>query len=285
MQEPSTLSAEPTLETKSRHVRFQEHWRNDERPIWGRKAAFQITRGKSQLPSPKRSSGSYVSITALCHFSLFDCSHHTAISAPFLSFPEKKGSRCGGLFQSDGNFQCQPPNFCVRIFRAGRIVGSGLALRRNKMVQFTGGCSCGDVRYTILDTPMFTHACHCRHCQIYTASAFVVHSPIETTNFVLNCGDLMETTGPSGSGGGHTIKRCGRCGDQIYSHISNNSKIAVLKTTTLDEANRFPPQAHIYVQSKLNWVELGETIPQFDEFYDREEMYPTESLARRKAVE
>lgn len=152
-------------------------------------------------------------------------------------------------------------------------------------MRFKGGCSCGELRYTIFEEPMFTHACHCRLCQRYTASAFVVHSPVEMTNFKLDSGELVQTPGPSGSGGGHTINRCKNCCDQIYSHAFNNPKIAVLKTTTLDQPNQFPPQAHIYVQTKLHWVELNDTVPQFDEFYDREEMYSSESLARRKKVE
>ena len=52
------------------------------------------------------------------------------------------------------------------------------------MEKHKGGCSCGDVRYHITDEPLFTHACHCKLCQRYTASAFVVHSLIEASNFV-----------------------------------------------------------------------------------------------------
>ena len=153
------------------------------------------------------------------------------------------------------------------------------------MSKYPGGCTCGNITYTILDDPIFTHACHCTLCQRYTASAFVVHSPIETTNFILKSGSLTNTPGPSGSGKGHTIKRCSNCGDQIYSYFRSNEMIAVLKTTTLDDPNRFPPQAHIYVKSKLKWLELGSSIPKFEEHYDRNEMYPKESLERRRKVE
>ena len=52
------------------------------------------------------------------------------------------------------------------------------------MAKHYGRCSCGEVQYHITDEPMFTHACHCKLCQRYTASAFVVHSIIETENFL-----------------------------------------------------------------------------------------------------
>ena len=120
------------------------------------------------------------------------------------------------------------------------------------MTNLTGKFSCGSVKYSILGEPIFTYACHCRLRQRYTASAFLVHSPIEMSNFSLDQGDLVTTPGPSGSSGGHFIKRCKNCSNQIYSHFFGNSKVALLKTTTLDEANRFPPQAHIYVKNKLS---------------------------------
>lgn len=152
------------------------------------------------------------------------------------------------------------------------------------MGEYSGGCSCGEVRYTILEEPIFTHACHCSLCQKFTASAFVIHSPIETTNFVLNSGKLTETPGPSGSGEVHTVKRCLNCYDQILSHIHGNDRITVLKTSTLDDANRFPPQAHIYTKNKLKWLKLSGPIPQFEEYYDREKVYSPESFERRNKV-
>ena len=115
------------------------------------------------------------------------------------------------------------------------------------MEKHEGGCSCGDVRYHITDEPLFTHACHCKLCQRYTASAFVVHSLIEANNFVVDKGKLITTVGPSGSGSGHSIQRCERCGDQVFSHFAaiGTDQILVFKTTTLDNAESFPPLAHI----------------------------------------
>ena len=154
------------------------------------------------------------------------------------------------------------------------------------MAKHYGRCSCGEVQYHINDEPMFTHACHCKLCQRYTASAFVVHSNIEAENFVVEKGNLITTVGPSGSGSGHSIKRCAAWGDQIFSYFGLNGtdKILVFKTTTLDDAEQFPPQAHIYTKSKLSWVALGTEIPCFDEFYDRDKIYPKRSLERRSRL-
>jgi hypothetical protein len=92
----------------------------------------------------------------------------------------------------------------------------------------------------------------------------------------------VTTVGPSGSGSGHSIKRCEKCGDQIYSHFAvlGTDQLIVLKTTTLDDAESFPPLAHIFTKSKLSWVELGTDIPSFEEFYDRDKIYSKRSLER-----
>ena len=149
---------------------------------------------------------------------------------------------------------------------------------------FWGGCSCESVRYTISDKPIFTQACHCSLCRRYTASAFIVHSFIETAKFKLETGQLFETDGPTGSGKGQKVSRCKVCADQVYSVFNRvRGKITSLKTTTLDQADEFPPQAQIFTKNKLSWVQLGD-IPAYDEYYNFNETLSTESLKRWKAT-
>lgn len=49
--------------------------------------------------------------------------------------------------------------------------------------------------------------------------------------------------------------------------------------------NRVRPDVHIYTKTKMHWVNLDEEIGRgakiFDEFYDAEEVWSDESLARR----
>ena len=111
------------------------------------------------------------------------------------------------------------------------------------------------------------------------------HSAIETENFELLYGNTMTTVGPAGSDGGHTITRCKTCGDPIYRHFLGNKKVLVLKTKSLDNADQYLPQSHIFTRSKLNWVVLGKDIPAFDEVLDREKLYTAESLERRSQME
>src|SRR5258708_12271527 len=47
-------------------------------------------------------------------------------------------------------------------------------LREDKMAEMTGGCLCGQVRYTANADPVFVGVCHCTHCQKQTGTAFSV---------------------------------------------------------------------------------------------------------------
>ena len=41
---------------------------------------------------------------------------------------------------------------------------------KNKIL--TGGCICGEVKYKLTETPLFTQACHCKDCKILTGSSY-----------------------------------------------------------------------------------------------------------------
>jgi hypothetical protein len=145
---------------------------------------------------------------------------------------------------------------------------------------YSGGCSCGGVRYTLLDEPMFTHCCHCHLCQQITGSAFITNTLIEGSNFKITSGQPASFSGASGSGRNHTIKRCPNCGDPIVSYFGDTEHLAVVKAGTLDDLNLASPQAHVFVDTKVEWLELPSDTPAFEDFYDFEKTWPETSFKR-----
>ena len=73
-------------------------------------------------------------------------------------------------------------------------------------------------------------------------------------------------------------------GTVIYTASTRFPKL-ILRPGTLDDPNVATPQAHIWVRRKQSWVTLPPGIPQFKEQYDRETVWPAESLARLRAAE
>ncbi len=150
---------------------------------------------------------------------------------------------------------------------------------------FDGGCACGEVRYRLTSRPMFVHCCHCRWCQRESGGAFALNAMIEADRVVLLRGapDLVPT--PSESGKGQKFWRCPTCRVALWSNYAGSGDaVRFVRVGTLDEPDRLPPDIHIFTQSKQPWVVLPPATPAVPEFYDREKIWPQESLDRRAAL-
>lgn len=150
-------------------------------------------------------------------------------------------------------------------------------------VGLDGGCACGAVRYRMIRKPMFVHCCHCRWCQRESGAAFALNAMVETDCVTLLKGSPGAVPTPSQSGEGQTFFRCPTCRVALWSHYSGaGDAIAFIRVGTLDDPDRCPPDVHIYTASKQPWVILPAETPAFEEYYRRSEVWPAESLERRK---
>ena len=148
-----------------------------------------------------------------------------------------------------------------------------------------GGCTCGAVRYRMTSKPMFVHCCHCRWCQRETGASFALNAMIEADRVVLLRGSPEAVDTPSESGKGQKIVRCPDCHMALWSNYAGAADaLHFVRVGTLDEPDRFTPDVHIYTASKQPWVVLSPGTPAFEEYYDRNELWPEESLARRRAA-
>lgn len=149
---------------------------------------------------------------------------------------------------------------------------------------FEGGCACGAVRYRLASRPMFVNCCHCTECQRQTGSAFVINAIIETDRIQLLAGKPEPVAVPTGSGNPHDIYRCPKCQGAVWSDYGRRPKLRFVRVATLDEPGRLPPEAFIYLGTKLPWVQLPGNIPAFEEYYDLKTLWPAASLERRRAI-
>ena len=148
-----------------------------------------------------------------------------------------------------------------------------------------GGCTCGAVRYRMTSKPMFVHCCHCRWCQRETGASFALNAMIEADRVVLLRGSPEAVDTPSESGKGQKIVRRPDCHMALWSNYAGAADaLHFVRVGTLDEPDRFTPDVHIYTASKQPWVVLSPGTPAFEEYYDRNELWPEESLARRRAA-
>jgi hypothetical protein len=142
-----------------------------------------------------------------------------------------------------------------------------------------GGCACGAVRYRLTSEPLFVHCCHCLNCQRQTGSAFVVNVLIEADRVEVVEGDPQPVAAPRDDGTSQLIWRCPTCQVALFSRYTS-PKVRFVRAGTLDDPSSVAPDVHIFTRSKLPWVELPESVPAVDIYYDMNKLWPQESLER-----
>ena len=148
----------------------------------------------------------------------------------------------------------------------------------------TGKCGCGAVRYQMATRPIVVHCCHCNECQRQTGSAFVLNAIIETEHVAVD-GPVREVTVPTPSGKGQVITRCRDCGVAVFSsYLSRQGKLRYIRVGTLDVPASCPPDVHIFASSKLPWLDLGDEVPVYEEFYTFADVFSDEAMARWQAL-
>ncbi len=170
---------------------------------------------------------------------------------------------------------------------SGRPLGLTVcpAMTNSSSFPADGGCDCKTVRYRMETAPLFVHCCHCRWCQRESGASFALNAMIEGDR-VTQLGsepELIDT--PSDSGLGQKIARCPQCRVAVWSNYAGSGPVVkFVRVGTLDNPDLLPPDIHIFTQSKQPWISLSGGVPEVPEYYDREEHWPAESLARREKI-
>jgi hypothetical protein len=152
---------------------------------------------------------------------------------------------------------------------------------KQEAAEHVGGCGCGAVRYRMSANPMFVHCCHCHWCQRETGTAFALNALIEADRVTMLQGEPEPVMTPSNSGKGQKIWRCPECRVALWSNYAGMGDLVnFVRVGTLDQADRLPPEIHIFTSSKQPWVVIPAEHAAVDEYYDKRRYWPKESLAR-----
>jgi hypothetical protein len=152
---------------------------------------------------------------------------------------------------------------------------------KTKPVKLEGRCACGAIRYELTDQPLIVHACHCRDCQRITGSAFVINLWMENQNVRLTAGKPKRFALKGGSGQGHDVFFCGKCGTYVWSKYHGAPGDArFVRAGTLDKKHTFNPDVHVFTRSKAPWLELPKDAPAFKTFYKFDQVWSAESRER-----
>jgi hypothetical protein len=128
---------------------------------------------------------------------------------------------------------------------------------------------------------MFVHCCHCRSCQRETGASFALNALIEANRVETLGGSPEPVLTPSNSGKGQTIWRCPECRVAVWSHYAGFGKrVHFIRVGTLDDPDVLSPDVHIFTRSKQPWVQIDDGIPAVEVYYDKDKLWPANSLER-----
>ena len=130
---------------------------------------------------------------------------------------------------------------------------------------------------------MVTHCCHCLNCQRQTGSAFVINLLIEADRVELLAGDPRAVDVPRDDGSSQRIFRCPTCQVAVFSEYGR-PELRYVRAGTLDRPSGVTPDVHIFTRSKLSWITIPDSAPTFPVYYDRDALWPADSLRRLDAI-
>lgn len=129
--------------------------------------------------------------------------------------------------------------------------------------------------------PLFVHCCHCRWCQRESGASFALNAMIESERLISLGAEPDVVHTPSESGQGQRIARCPKCRGAVWSNYAGAGPvIRFVRVGTLDNPDLLPPDVHIFTASKQPWVFFQPGVPVVLEYYEREKLWPPDSLAR-----
>ncbi len=129
------------------------------------------------------------------------------------------------------------------------------------MKKIKGACRCGKFTYELNKPPVYAAYCHCTECRLRNSSP--------CTSFIMGLVNCLVVAGEhdlysEASGSDSTLDhhRCSCCGTVLYTRVNKLENIVAIPSATLIDESVFQPVEHLWVQSKLPWLEINDGLPQ-----------------------
>ena len=138
-------------------------------------------------------------------------------------------------------------------------------------VPFSGGCTCGAIRYECSAEPAFSWNCHCRDCQRASGSAFcpVLYVP-RTALTITGEGKYYDVKAESGN----NVSRgfCSQCGSPVFIQAELVPHLQGLWAASLDNPSLFQPQVHVWTDCAQPWDYMTPALAKIGKAPNAEQM-------------
>ncbi|HSC84161.1 MAG TPA: GFA family protein [Pseudomonas sp.] len=125
----------------------------------------------------------------------------------------------------------------------------------------TGGCHCGQLRYAFSGPLRDIAHCHCSICRRTSGGIVTTWITLPLASFHWSYGQ----PGEYASSASCTRYFCRGCGCQLALFTTHSPGTLDVTVATLDEVAQVPADRHIWVGSRLPWLQLDPQLPEEDE--------------------
>ncbi len=132
----------------------------------------------------------------------------------------------------------------------------------DKTIPITGGCCCGDVRHEATGQSVLVEFCHCQSCRHAVGAPLMAWAAFRRSEFAITAGDV--TAYESSPGLERTF--CGRCGTSLTLADDRFPDDIYVSVSSFDDAEKLPPEFHIWRSRRLSWLETSDTLPRYAQF-------------------
>jgi hypothetical protein len=132
------------------------------------------------------------------------------------------------------------------------------------MANHDGGCLCGKVRFRVTAPPLDAGYCHCRMCQRNSGAPVVAWVTFPAAGFSW----MVGKAGIYASSACAKRSFCTTCGSYLVFASSEFPNEVSINTASFDEPDAFPPQKHIFSESRIKWFHIADQLPRFQGYQD-----------------
>jgi len=132
------------------------------------------------------------------------------------------------------------------------------------MVQFSGGCLCGAIRYEVDAATKRIANCHCDDCRKATGSAFATNIFVDEDGVVVTQGKPKSFNHTANSGNTMTKQFCDNCGSQLFGFSSGGSGLKSVKVGSIDDAGFVRPGLNLFLKRAVPFTQIDRSIASFD---------------------
>ena len=127
----------------------------------------------------------------------------------------------------------------------------------------TGSCLCREITFEVISfQPLIGH-CHCSMCRKFHGAAFSTFAEVKLANLRWLTGEELLAKYKAENGSVRKFCRC--CGSSLifesqHNQLANTTEIALAAFDVLEDIK---PDAHIFTQSKVEWITLNDDLVKY----------------------